>query len=959
VRLLGPPAWRRDGQETPWSSERPYLLLALLACRRDWVGRDELADTLYPGRDIAAARSNLRKVLFLARQLEGAEALEQRGDLLRWTPESDLAPFEVACGAQRHAEAVALYAGPLLLGLDAAFPGETADWLHAERQRLQARWHEACRRRLVELAGEPAAASELAQAMLRADPLDETALQALARAQQALGRPADALAALRGYEQRLSHDVGLPPSAAVQALGDELQGQARPPVGAEAASAAALMVGRRQELARIAERLAEPGCRVLTLLGGPGVGKSTLARAAQTARVAASLWVPLEDLQQADQVPERIASLAGLTLAARQPPWPALAQALGGRPLLLVLDNAEHLPLAAELGPLLAACPALQLLVASREPVGVAGEWRLPITGLPLPDADETDAEVLRANDAVRLFERRARPLAPAFDLAAEAADVVRLVHEVEGLPLALELLAAWRRLMPVREILAELAESLDLLEPATPSERSVRASFARAWQQLSPLEQRVLAQMAALPAPMSRAQVRSVLQAPLPVVAALADRSLVRAEDDGSFTLHPLIRRCAAPLAPELPALRERHARELVQRAKAHDVARVDLNQVREAWQWAVEQADAGLMLGLAWLLKLQLRHRATVAEGLDLLQAGRAALLRGPAPPANDAARALARVGFCIAELLYDQSDLPAAQAAALDSAEWARQVGDPVLEASPVALLCSVEWQSGRPEAALVHIDRALALDDRPHLRARRALVLKALGRYDEAREIQEAALAESRRRGELRHNLATANNLANLLRLMGRPREALELAQEALQLARTPGDPTDEPYLLTNLALIHETLRDFDTAARRAAEAVRSARERGGPVIEACALATQARVWAVQQRPRADCLAVLLQALAIARRVGSESLEIELVADAGAVLAHSGQRVDGLALVRWAQRQPALHRSSREDAEQRLKALGIDASEEAAALRRLTPKATLTEALALVPGAMATR
>ena len=91
----------------------------------------------------------------------------------------------------------------------------------------------------------------------------------------------------------------------------------------------------------------------------------------------------------------------------------------------------------------------------------------------------------------MRLFERHALPLAPGFRLADEAADVVRLVHEVEGMPLALRLLAGWRRLMPVREILAELAASLDVLEPSTPQERSVRAAFERSWHQQGALERR------------------------------------------------------------------------------------------------------------------------------------------------------------------------------------------------------------------------------------------------------------------------------------------------------------------------------------------------------------------------------------------------------------------------------------------------------------------------------------
>lgn len=93
--------------------------------------------------------SSVCKVLHLARRL--AEDIEQQGDWLRWAPDSGLERFEAACNAQSLDEAVAVHGGELMSGLDPAWPAETRDWLHAERQRLRARWHEAAHRRLTEL----------------------------------------------------------------------------------------------------------------------------------------------------------------------------------------------------------------------------------------------------------------------------------------------------------------------------------------------------------------------------------------------------------------------------------------------------------------------------------------------------------------------------------------------------------------------------------------------------------------------------------------------------------------------------------------------------------------------------------------------------------------------------------------------------------------------------------------
>lgn len=956
--LLGAPALRVGGRVVPFTGERPYLLLALLACRRAWLRRDELADLLYPGRDLPAARSNLRKVLHLARQVEGAGDLEQQGDLLRWLPDSDLVRFESACGAQQWEPAVAQYGGPLLLGLDKAWPAEAAEWLHAERQRLHARWHEACTRRLAQLASEPQAASALAQAMLRADPLDDTALQALAAAQLALGQPGQALGLLHGYTERLAAEAGLQPSAAVRAWGDALQGRAAAP-GRSADGDGP--VGRRQELAQIAERLAEPGCRVLTLLGVPGCGKSTLARAALARHAGVAHGVTLEDLTHADQVPGRVAALLQLQGVADADPWSALAAALGPGERLLVLDNAEHLALAPGLSTLLAACPGLRVLVASRLPVGVAGEWRLPVAGLPLPDADETDPEVLRANDAVQLFERRAQPLAPDFDLAAEAADVVRLLHDVDGLPLAIELLAAWRRLMPVREILAELAESLDLLEPATPNERSVRASFARAWSQLAPLEQRALSQLAVLPGPLSRGQVRAVLQVPLPVIAALADRSLVSTSDDGLFTLHPLIRRCAQPLATDVPTLRERHARELAQRLAAEPTLPADRPHLLASWQWAVDHADAAVLLALAAPLRRQVHHRHDMATRWEQLAAARRALQPGATGTAERAVRpALTRLALLQGQLSYGQGLWARALDEARQARAWAHELGDAATEANALTTQSNIQWQLGHLEAALACIDEAIALNraagaaaPKASTLSDRALILKSLGRYEQARLSLEAALQTLRQDGKLRQGLYVPINLGNLLRNMGRGAAALELLHEALRISRTPGDPTDEPYVLTNIARVHETLGQVPDALQWVEQALRTMPERGEPAIEVGSLLLRARLLALQRPMPQQAWQDLAQALKLARRLGSAPTQVVCVASIGVVLARAGRRDTGLAFVRWAQRQSSFSRADREDAERQLAALNVDASEESAALRQLPPQTPLAEVLERLP------
>ncbi len=995
--LLGAPALTLVGREIAFTAERPFQLLGYLACRGGWVPRDELADLLYPARPLEAARSNLRKVLHLARRIEGVGDIEQHGELLRWQPDSDLQRFESACNRQLFEAAVALYGGPLLQGLEAGWPTEAAAWLAAERQRLESRWHEACLRRLEQLHAEPAAAAQLAQRLLRHDPLDEVALAAFARAQAALGRHADALDALAGYNRRVAGQLGVEPSLGLQRLAQELRAEA---ARAGPASSAAPgsghahppgLVGRRHELAQIADRLAEPQLRLLTLLGPAGIGKSALARTALQAAgsVPAAFpggrtWVALEGVAGSGAVPARIAAALGREIAPGSTPWDALAQALGvaGAPAarrLIVLDNAEPLidapgaadtPLAAALERLLMACPALTLLVTSRSALGIETEMRLPLGGLPLPDADETDPEVLLANDAVRLFVERAQPLAPAFDLAREAAAVVRLVHAVDGLPLALELLAPWRRLMPAHEIVREIEASLEVLD-GRDADRGVRASFERSWRMLGAAEQRVLSQMALLPAPVSRAMARQVLEAPLPVLAALVDRSLVHAEGDGCFTLHPLVRRLAAPHAPDAAAVRARHARDVSRRLhrpnapQAEMLAAVaaEIDHARAAWDWAVQARDGAVLHGLAGALAVHERMRGAAGQGIAAFEAAVQALdsRAATAPAAVPVATALAQVLAGLADLHYGAGALDAAEACALRCTELAGHLPDDGPLADAMLTLNSVHWQRGDYEAAMHWVERyreqAVRSGSRlreAHALTSRGLLLTEAGRHDEALQACQAARALLHAIGETVFLPTPLNNMGNLLRKMGRRDEAVEALQEGLHWAKHHGTVNDRPHLLTNLAIAQEDLGEAQAALATVTQALAEATEHGEPHLRLYALLTEGRVRAICDRSAVPAMKSVWQALGMAESLGLAWTQHDCVITAGRIWGHAGDAQRGAGLLQWVIAQADAHESCHKAARLRLDALALDTAALEAAARALPGTLPMPAVLATLPG-----
>lgn len=993
--LFGAPAFTLLGREIAFTAERPFQLLGYLACRGSWVARDELADLLYPGRPLQAARSNLRKVLHLARRIEGVGEIEQHGELLRWQPDSDLQRFESAFKRQQFEEAVALYRGPLLQGLEAGWPDEAAAWLVAERQRLESRWHEACLRHLDRLQAEPAAAAQLAQRLLRQDPFDEQALVAYARAQAALGRHADALESLAGYARRLTGQLGVEPSLSLQRLALELRAAVAPmslvsPV-LPGAQVTVGLIGRRHELAQIAARLANPQVRLLTLLGPAGIGKSALARAALQAAGPApetfpggQTWVSLEGVAICDAVPARIAAALGCEITPAHAPWDALAgamasagTAIGDR--LIVLDNAEPLidtpganaqRLAVALSGLLAACPALTLLVTSRSALGCDLESRLQVQGLPLPDIDETDAQVLLANDAVRLFVERARPLAPAFDLTREAAAVVRLVHAVEGLPLALELLAPWRRLMPSDEIVSELEASLEVLD-GRDADRGVRASFDRSWRMLGAVEQRVLAQMALLPAPVSRAMARQVLEAPLPVLAALVDRSLVQAEGDGCFTLHPLIRRLAAPQASGVAALRARHARDVSRRLHRPDAPQgellaavgAEIDHARAAWDWAVQACDASVLQELAGALALHERVRGSAGQGVAAFEAAARALdLQAPAGPAPvPASTSLAQVLAGLADLHYSAGALDAAEASALRCTALAGHLPDDGPLADAMMTLYSVHWQRGDYEGAAQWVERyrerAVRSGSRlreAHALSSRGLLLKDMGRHDEALQACQAARALLHAIGETVWLPTLLNNQGNLLRMMGRRDEAIEALQEGLHWAQRHGMVDDRLFLLTNLAIAQEDLGQAEAALATVTSALAEATEHGEPYLRLYALLTEGRVRALCDRNAVVAMKSVWQALGLADSLGLARTRHDCVITAGRIWAHAGEPERAAALLRWVIAQADAQESCRNAAHSRLEGLALDAAVIEAAARTLPGTLPMSAVLATLPG-----
>jgi predicted ATPase/DNA-binding SARP family transcriptional activator len=892
--LLGTPTVEHGGVRAALPLERRSQLLVLLAVRRGWVARAELASLLWPEQPAKLAYTNLRKTLHRLSALPWSAGLETQGtSALRFEPATDLLDFDAAVRDGRLDDALALAPGGMLLaGFDDDANAAWSDWLRFERDRLRSAWRGAALQWLA-TAQDGAGAARLAAQLLEADPLDEAALQARITLLARDGQLAAARQAYRRFAERLADELGIEPAAPLKALHDALGAPDPPAPRSEPApprAADAGFVGRAVELRRLDELLAHEPCRLIALVGPGGVGKTRLARRLVD-RLApryadGAVFVALEDVTTPAALGHRLARTLGLARAGRD----AFAMAvdhLRGREMLVVLDNfeqlTEHAPL---LERLLDACPRVKLLVTSRMRVPLADAWQLPLEGLPFPEPeDEEDAGRF---DAVRLFVQSAQRADPAFAPAAQLPAVVDICRRVEGLPLALELAASWVRLLPCDAIAAELRRGSELLratDDARPARHaSIEYVFEQSWQRLSPIEREVLARLTVFRGGFGADAARAVAHAPLAVLGALADKSLLR-KDETRLQLHPLVQQLAAErLGAQADAVRAAHASYF-----HHWLARLapsaatgerqallsidaELENCRAAWQSAIELGLAdGLNRSLS-ALQSYLDHRARYDEGHALMQAAVDAIAL------RDAAALQLR-------LLAEASHFAYRLDRYADAEHAARRVlagagsDDDAVRTRALNTLAACSLQLGRLGDAKAWYEEVLASATRaaqPHTVAAAldhlALVAKRAGDYDEALRLAGESLARYRQIGDGAGVALCLNNLAALHMARREHARALPYLNEALALCERDGLSSTLIYVTTNLSEAALASGDAASAARHVERAIEVSAASGNRGVHAWAVMQRARVALRRQdlaAARADLAAGLTETLEIAQ------------------------------------------------------------------------------------------
>ena len=373
-------------------------------------------------------------------------------------------------------------------------------------------------------------------------------------------------------------------------------------------------VGREHELEQLAQLLARPDCRLLTLIGLGGVGKTSLAL--QVAQAQADMFadgiavVPFAGVASGALVGAAVAAALGMSVYDTGDLQAQLISYLRPRQLLLVLDNCEHL--LAEPGlldlvtALLTQTQKLTILAASREVLGSPGEWVVELGGL-----DTTDAHA----PAVALFAAHAQRAQAGRALsAAERDTALQICRLVEGLPLAIELAAAWLRVLSCTEIAAEIARDVGFLASADRGapdrHRSITIVFAHSWHLLTEDERCALRWLAVFRGGFDRAAAEAA-GVSLTLLWTLVARSWVRRVSEGRYGMHELARQYAwaqlATTPDEADQAQHTHAAyytaflgarfaALIGAGQVEATAEIapEIDNIRAAWRWVCDHADA-----------------------------------------------------------------------------------------------------------------------------------------------------------------------------------------------------------------------------------------------------------------------------------------------------------------------------------------------------------------------------
>ena len=726
------------------------------------------------------------------------------------------------------------------------------------------------------------------------------------------------------------------------------------------------LIGREFELAEIGRFIKDPKCRLLTLTGAGGIGKTrlTLEAAAQlqTDFGYGAIFIPLAPLSSRDQIVTAIADALGIVLYNASDRSVQLIAHLRNKELLLVLDNFEHLLNQKECtslpGDLLQGAPSVKLFVTSREPLQLQAEWVFEVRGLPVPDIDGSDP--LETSSAVKLFIQRAQQTRAGFEPTPEDRTAIRQICQlVDGMPLAIEMAAAWTRTLSCSEIAREIQSNINFLTTSardvTERHRSIRATLDYSWKLLSTDEQTALRRLSVFKGGVTREAAEAVAGTNLTLLSALVAKSLLHRAEPGRYDMHELVRQYALEylMKNETEYLETRDCHSayysslLEQRGagfKGVDQSTVaaelaaEIANLRQAWQWAGERGQALQVNHAADTLFWLYESRCDCREGVPLFgyvsksleensKSSMGTTFRSDEIYDLARARVMAYQGFfCLRQGQHPQSkDLLERSLAIL------RPMADGGSPAARDALSNTLAFLGMLTVSLGDYTNGNRFLNEGLEIKRTNkdgwgiAFCLRQLGvlgfyqgAYDEADRLLSEGLEISRALGNAWAIAYSLDFLSTAAYARGAYAEAEKLLREGLVLSKQVGDRFTTAYALNGLGLVKQSLGDHAEAQQLLEDSIVIWREIGDQASLAQSLNNLGDIL-LEMGNRTEAERCFLEALAVARNAGLVPTMLDALLGSASLRAAEGSTETALRALAHIKGHPAAIETTKKRAE----------------------------------------